>query len=482
MKRFLPILCLLLWASISNSQIVLNEIQDKKNIELINLGTEEVDVRDYWIYNEGISLRVGTFLPICPYQRFTLRPGERFFVNEQMERATEDGEIALFSSDNFQDTTALLSYVQWGSSGHEKEGMAVAADKWVAGEFVALMLPDGSLEYDGEGISASDWTIQGVPSICEENGTGCDLPNFPPEFANTDPATYCLGGGLQDLSRGGGGFVGAYYGFVLLDSDSTIIAYSAEGEFDLDSSLVDTGYAFFISYDNTLLGLESGQKIQDIIGCYVLSEEPFPVHFVQLDGGTITTDSGLQDTSLCVETSPLILSFTTTSTDTAYAYVVTDTLDKTILFGEAGAASLDLSDLGTGTYRVYGYSYTQSLLSAVGLNVNNIFREEGECYLLSANYSTVSISGDSLVCAVSATEEYFLPSQVIIYPNPSSGAYFVKLAKNLKYESYTLYNNLGVPIRSGTEKELHFEDIPNGIYWVKLQVEGKPVIRRIVKS
>ncbi len=48
------------------------------------------------------------------------------------------GEVGLYSSNSFGDATAILSYVEWGSTGHGRSSVAVAAGIWGAGEFVTV--------------------------------------------------------------------------------------------------------------------------------------------------------------------------------------------------------------------------------------------------------------------------------------------------------------------------------------------------------
>ena len=63
----------------------------------------------------------------------------------------DGGEIGLYISASFGSADAIISYVEWGSTGHGRSGTAVAAGIWQAGDFVApstdavaisLSLPD----------------------------------------------------------------------------------------------------------------------------------------------------------------------------------------------------------------------------------------------------------------------------------------------------------------------------------------------------
>jgi hypothetical protein len=60
-----------------------------------------------------------------------------------------DGEIGLYTSSNFGDADAIISYVEWGSTGHGRSATAVDAGIWDDGGFVdpaggALIVLDGT--------------------------------------------------------------------------------------------------------------------------------------------------------------------------------------------------------------------------------------------------------------------------------------------------------------------------------------------------
>lgn len=49
-----------------------------------------------------------------------------------------DGELGLYSSSSFNSPDAIVDYVEWGSSGHARSGVATAAGIWIDGGFVAV--------------------------------------------------------------------------------------------------------------------------------------------------------------------------------------------------------------------------------------------------------------------------------------------------------------------------------------------------------
>ncbi len=49
------------------------------------------------------------------------------------------GEVGLYSSNSFGDPNSILSYVEWGSTGHGRSSVAVDAGIWGAGDFVPVL-------------------------------------------------------------------------------------------------------------------------------------------------------------------------------------------------------------------------------------------------------------------------------------------------------------------------------------------------------
>ncbi|MDJ0923563.1 MAG: hypothetical protein QNJ77_03295, partial [Acidimicrobiia bacterium] len=55
------------------------------------------------------------------------------------------GEVGLYRSGSFDDPTAIVSYVEWGSSGHGRSATAVAAEIWTEGGFVTTSSETGAI-------------------------------------------------------------------------------------------------------------------------------------------------------------------------------------------------------------------------------------------------------------------------------------------------------------------------------------------------
>ena len=73
-------------------------------------------------------------------------------------------------TDELSMASEITAYVQWGSANHMYADLAVESGHWNEGLEAPSFFATGSLEYiEGE------WVNSAVPTICAENGTGCDI-------------------------------------------------------------------------------------------------------------------------------------------------------------------------------------------------------------------------------------------------------------------------------------------------------------------
>lgn len=93
------------------------------SIMLTNGGANDLLTEGVWVYQDGDAYELGLF---------TIEPRATilFNVRELDGLETSGGEIALFSSDSFDDEKAVLDYVAWGSSGHRLIEDQVIAGTW----------------------------------------------------------------------------------------------------------------------------------------------------------------------------------------------------------------------------------------------------------------------------------------------------------------------------------------------------------------
>jgi len=76
-----------------------------------------------------------------------------------------NGEMGLYDSNSFGDPDSILSYVEWGSTGHGRSSVAVAAGLWFDGEFVdGLDESIGAIFSEaGQPAGAGAWQLIEIP-------------------------------------------------------------------------------------------------------------------------------------------------------------------------------------------------------------------------------------------------------------------------------------------------------------------------------
>lgn len=67
----------------------------------------------------------------------TIPAGESFTVElATIAASTGSGEIGIYTTNDFSNPDAMVTYVEWGTPGHARSGVAVAAGLWTEGDFV----------------------------------------------------------------------------------------------------------------------------------------------------------------------------------------------------------------------------------------------------------------------------------------------------------------------------------------------------------
>ncbi len=151
------------------TSVVINEVrfQGEDTIELLNNGQASIDLSNYWLcLGPGQYVQVGGLTPVSG--EVNLASGEYLVLNSNLP--DNEGGLGLYSTNDFTNAEALVDFVQWGAAGSARENIAVAAEQWIAGEFVALVSnANNAIAYDGEGDAASDWAETTSLSFGEMN-------------------------------------------------------------------------------------------------------------------------------------------------------------------------------------------------------------------------------------------------------------------------------------------------------------------------
>ena len=124
-------------------------------------------------------------------------------------------------------------------------------------------------------------------------------------------------------------------------------------------------------------------------GCFDLSDNFITVNREEVNGGTVATENGETEVSVCVNDGvDDFVSFDSTGvTGPNFAYVITD--DNNIILALPGMDMANFDGAGAGVCRVWGLAYTGNVLAQAGDDAAATTLTDG-CFDLSDNFITVN--------------------------------------------------------------------------------------------
>ncbi len=132
------------------SPLVIVSVSFDAGIILIrNDGDEDYDISGHWICNRPTYFQL-------PDQ--VLAPGDVIEINTSSLGANaESGELALFTSGDFANSSDIIRYVQWGTDSHGRTSVAVEGGVWPEADFVDNQ--GSNIESSGSNpVSSADWS------------------------------------------------------------------------------------------------------------------------------------------------------------------------------------------------------------------------------------------------------------------------------------------------------------------------------------
>ncbi|MFQ5523219.1 MAG: hypothetical protein ACE5F5_06530 [Acidimicrobiia bacterium] len=129
-------------------QLVLSSLNlgDNGMIVVTNVGTEAGSLSGYFLCQRPNYFALPE-VTLEPGQSFAISTGGSVFLPPPGAITSDElatvgtlsptgGEMGLYSSSDFNSPSAIVSYLEWGSSGHGRSSVAVEAGIWPAGGFV----------------------------------------------------------------------------------------------------------------------------------------------------------------------------------------------------------------------------------------------------------------------------------------------------------------------------------------------------------
>ncbi len=138
-------------------------------VVITNVGTETGNLGGHWIcqrpgYQEvpAIDVGPGESVAISLGGNVFLPPPGTLTIEGQLNIggiSAPSGEIGLYSSNAFGSADAMVSYVEWGNTGHGRSGTAVEAGLWDDGGFVATTDETAVIQQDTIfSMSSTGWS------------------------------------------------------------------------------------------------------------------------------------------------------------------------------------------------------------------------------------------------------------------------------------------------------------------------------------
>jgi hypothetical protein len=242
----------------------------------------------------------------------------------------------------------------------------------------------------------------------------------------------CVGDGDADVvSFSAAGASGASYVWVVTDSDGEeVLAVSNSNSIDFEGYASGTVLVWGLAYSGTL-DAQPGQSVDAVLQsleCFDLSQNAVALNLTRTNGGEVSLVGGATSINVCTGDGVSDeLSFANNS-DAAesYVYVVTDGNNNIIALSPSGV--VDFEGAGVGVVRVWGLSYSGSILAQIGDNAASATLTDA-CYDLSDNFVTVdlrrtnggnvSITGGAVFASVCANDS---AADVLTFNNNSGFA------------------------------------------------------------
>lgn len=135
---------------------------DQGWIEVINTGPQAGNIHGHWIAIHPFYLELpSTIVEVGQTVRVSLDPDADLGVVVGAAGllpvlVAPAGEVGLYSSGNFGDPNSIVDYLEWGSGGHFRSTVAIAAGIWDENSVVPMEGSEGGLRVTEGGDAAAE--------------------------------------------------------------------------------------------------------------------------------------------------------------------------------------------------------------------------------------------------------------------------------------------------------------------------------------
>lgn len=199
----------------------------------------------------------------------------------------------------------------------------------------------------------------------------------------------CSGDGAPDKVRFRVTPFAQPFAYLVTDDKNNIILVSLNNTIDFDTLPQGNLRVWAFAFKGNILAQPGQNATTAVLAdyCYALTQNFIPVRGVVPNGGTVATDKGRSSVFTCVDGNPDEITFTTTSTDPLYKYVITN--ENNTILAIVQDDDYDFETLNEANVRVWGVSYVGNILAKAGDNLTTVNFSSG-CFDLSSNFIEVT--------------------------------------------------------------------------------------------
>ncbi len=281
----------------------------------------------------------------------------------------------------------------------------------------------------------------------------------------------------------------ANYQYVITDENNTILGLPPSNSLDFDGAGVGICRVWGLSYTGMITAQvgDDAAAVALTDACFDLSDNFITIIRDVPHGGTVSTDAGETDVTIVAGdgNADEIFFAHADASNSNYQYVVTD--ENNTILGLPGN-SLDFEGAGVGICRVWGLSYTGSLIAEVGDDAAAVALSD-DCFDLSANFITVNRVASLIedtpgfqAITISAIDQ----SKVSIYPNPTQNTsnleFYLDQTQSLDIQIITINGQVLVQeklngVRGFNQYSINASSWQNGVYFIQVRSNNSVIVQ-----
>ncbi|MEM9928670.1 MAG: T9SS type A sorting domain-containing protein [Bacteroidota bacterium] len=285
---------------------------------------------------------------------------------------------------------------------------------------------------------------------------------------------------------------GAHYAYLITDTNEVVQRVVFDSIYNFEGSGLEEQRVYGINYDGQLSAIIGANRMQtSATGCLThssadlflaVTKNACPAVFACQESLT-ATHNWVTDVALCATDGQEDALFLQNNIDTPpgehYAFLLTDTnevLQEIIL-----DTVYNFEGKGTEPQRVYGLSYSGTLMPAIGEVRANTTATD--CYIHSGD---LYISVNKTAACATSTFDAALSARIKTFPNPTGDLLNLQIPESFQPEVFTLFTLTGQPVleRTGVsaapQLQLDLGPFPAGHYTLRLTDGERVAVKRVV--